>query len=239
MRIKTHSPDGMTLLELLIGIVIAIILIAGISFQIKWVIQRAKVAAAKATITGIDLCLSMIKDDMSLYPQNLSDINGAEPPAGFSSGNWCGPYGPTLSLTDPWGNPYFYELTEGVVFGPGPFERETGSPLDQTIDFSAPPGGGTLIIDNHNIASAKIWLNGTLIVGSTEFYHDIYTITKSVTLLSNNTLRIWMASQPSAYLTLRVTSPLSSNSTFSLGSYGRDGELDGEKYDADIVCGEF
>ena len=226
-------------MELFIGIVVALILIAGISFQIKWVVQRAKVSAAKATITGFELCLSSIKDDTNLYPQDLSDIKETSPPAGFSSGDWYGPYGQTLSLTDPWGNLYSYELTEGVVFGPGPFERETGPPIDQTFTFSAPPGGGTLIIDNHDIASAKIWLNGVLIVGTAEFCHGIFTITKSVTLLSSNTLRVWMASQPSAYFTLRVTSPFSKDSIYDLRSYGRDGDLGGLKYDADIVCGEF
>ena len=236
---KRCNSSGMTLMELFIGIVVTLILIAGISFQIKWVVQRAKVSAAKATIAGLELCLSSIKDDTNLYPQNLSDIKESSPPVGFSPGDWYGPYGQTLSLTDPWGNPYFYKLTEGVVFGPGPFVRETGPPLDQTFTFSAPPGGGTLIVDNHDIASAKIWLNGVLIVAAAEFYHGIFTITKSVTLLSSNTLRVWMASQPSAYLTLRVASPFSSESTFDLRSYGRDGSLGGAKYDADIICGEF
>ncbi len=49
---KRPNTRGMTLLELLVGISIILILIAGAGLQIRGLIQKAKVIAAKATING-------------------------------------------------------------------------------------------------------------------------------------------------------------------------------------------
>ncbi len=235
MKKRVH---GMTLLELLVGVVVIIILIALAGFQVKGLLQRAKVSAAKTTINGLALCLSMIKDDTCFYPVELSDTQSAEPPDGFSSRDWYGPYGQTLSLTDPWNNPYFYELNEGTIFGPGTYQKRT-PPAWETVAFCAPCGKGTLIIDNPGITAGRMKLNGSEVVSPDEFKHTVPTIVKAINLSANNTLKIRLASNPSEHIEVKITSPFSKDTTFTLGSYGRDGEKDGTKYDADIEYGGF
>lgn len=239
MKKRAH---GMTLLELLIGIVVIITLIALAGFQVKGLLQKAKVSAARTTINGLALCLSMIKDDTALYPakvatplEPLDFIKQAEPPDGFSSRDWYGPYGQTLSLTDPWDNPYFYELNEGTIFGPGTYQKRT-PPTWETAAFSAHFGKGTLIIDNPGITAGRMKLNGDEVVSPYEFKHTVPTIVKTINLSANNTLSIRIASNPSEHIVIKITSPFTKDTTFTLGSCGRDREKD---TDDDIVYGGF
>jgi general secretion pathway protein G len=243
-----NSTSAMTLLELLVAITIMVILIGAAGLQIKGLIQRAKVSAAKTTILSFGLCLSMVKEDTGLYPLYLEHLNKAEPPTDDfsspswcgSSRNWCGPYGEALSLIDPWGNPYQYELSETAVFGPSTFERTTGQPYEETFTFTASPDEGTLIIDNPGITAGSIILNGEEIVSEDEFKRIIPVIIKKVNLLASNTITIWLASKPGITITISVTAQFTSkDATFALWSYGRDGKESGEKYDKDIVYGHF
>jgi type II secretory pathway pseudopilin PulG len=232
----------MTLLELLIGTIVIMILLALIGFQLKGLVQKAKVSAARATMNGFALCLSMAKDDTGLYPENLSDLKDAKTPSHpiFSFRGWSGPYGATLSLNDPWGSEYQYELSERTVFGPETIERETGKPYEKTFTFPAFPGPGTLIIDNPGVTSGSITLNGEEIVTPDEFKHTTPTIIKTVTLLAANTITIKMASKPGLTIAVKLTAHTTSKeATFTLWSWGRDGHEGGEKYNADIVFGTY
>lgn len=217
----------MTVLELLIGTCVIMIIIALVGFQMRGLFQRAKVSAAKSTINAYALCLGMVRDDAFIYPAALSDVKEAAPPAGFSYRDWCGPYGQRLPVNDPWGNPYFYELTEGIVFGPDNCERTTGPPFDQTFAFSAPSGSGTLCIANFGVLHAgRVWINGEEIVHPNEFQNGIPEIVKAVTLSSGNSLRVRLMSNPNEYIVIRITSPRSRKSTFRLRSLGRNREDD-------------
>ncbi len=241
-NLKKLKPRGMTLLELLIGTIVIMILLALIGFQLKGMVQKAKVSAAKATMNGFALCLSMAKDDTNLYPEVLSDLKKAVPPshATFSFRGWSGPYGGTLSLNDPWGNEYQYELSERTVFGPETIERETGKPYEETFTFDASPGPGTLIIDNPGVTSGNIILNGEEIVTQNEFKHTTPTIIKSVTLLSANTITIKVTSKPGLTIAINITAKTTSKeATFTLWSWGKDGCEGGEKYNTDIVYGIY
>lgn len=231
---------GMTLLELLIAMAILLIIIGMSGIKLSRLLQRARVAAAKSTVSGFGLALSSIRLDTGSYPQLLSYTKEAEAPVGFSSNSWYGPYAETLSLVDPWGNNYYYKLIDDVVFGPTVFERTTGGPYDETFTFSATPGTGRLIIDNSSlpINSGTVWLNGTKVVKPNEFGGDVTNIEKSVTLLTNNTVRIRLTSNPGHYFILTITSPNASGS-FTLLSYGRGGEPGGLDFEADIIYGEF
>ena len=232
---KRKNPGGMTLMELLVGVVVIIFLIALTGFQVTGLIQRAKVSAARTTMTGLALCLGMIKDDTGLYPEKLDDINSAEPPdtdgAKFSARDWCGPYGQTLSLTDPWGKEYLYELSEYPVFGPDTFERTTGEKYEGEFDFSATPGPGTLIIENPGgVTSGSIILNKDTeneeeVVSEDEFKKGDLKIIKEVTLLASNTITITLASKPGITITISITiSKTTKDATFRLRSCGRDGD---------------
>ncbi len=239
MGTKRVNSHGMTLLELLITVGVITILIAGGGVKIKELVQRARVSAAKVTISGFALCLGMMKDDTSLYPLNLSDTKEGAPPQGFSQRAWYGPYAATLSLTDPWGNPYFYEL-QNTVFGPQEFERTMGGPYDETFVFSASPGEGMLVISNPGVPSGSVVLNGEEIVSEDEFKTITPTIMKVVDLLASNSITIKLAGAPGISIRVSISaSSLSKDAIYLLGSYGKDGEVGGTKYDADIVYGDF
>ena len=236
MKERAH---GMTLMELLVGVVVVMVMIALVGFQVRGLIQRAKISAARTTITGFALCLGLIKDDTAVYPLNLSDTKEATPPEGFSQRDWYGPYGTTLSLTDPWGNPYFYDLSEITIFGPETYQKET-PPTWLTVLFSGPAGNATLIIDNPGITSARMYLNGEEIVSPYEFQHQIPEIRKQINLSASNTIELRIASNPSEHIEVKITSPgLDKANTFRLGSYGKDGKEGGTKFDADIEYGGF
>ncbi len=239
MGMKRVNSHGMTLLELLITVGVITILIAAGGVKIKGLVQRAKVSAAKVTINGFALCLSMMKDDTGLYPLNLSDTKEATPPQGFSQRDWYGPYGATLSLTDPWGNPYFYDL-QNTVFGPQDFERTEGQPYEKTFIFPASPGEGMLVISNPGITSGHVILNGEEIVSENEFQRITPTIIKIVDLLASNSITIRLASAPGISITVSIsTSTLSKDAIYILGSYGSDGQTGGTKYEADLAYGDF
>ncbi len=240
-KLNKNSTSAMTLLELLIAISIIFVLITAAGLQIKGLIQRAKVSAAKTTILGFGLCLSMVKDDTGLYPENLADLDDAGPPATsgdakFSSRSWYGPYEETLSLTDPWGNEYFYELQD-IVFGPQDFERTAGKPYEETFTFSAFSPTGTLTIQNPGVTSGSVILNGEEIVSEDEFKKIIPRIVKEINLLATNTITIKLASAPGITITISISAgQTSKNATFTLLSKGRDGELNTID---DIEYGEF
>lgn len=236
----------MTLLEFLVAIWIIIVLIAGVGFQLRGLIQRAKVIAAKSTIGGFALSLAMIKADASLYPEELEHVNLATAPetggpADFSENDWLGPYAITLSLKDPWGNDYFYWLTESTIFGPETIGRTAGKPYETTFSFPATAGVATLIVDNQpGVTSGSVTLNDVEIVSEYEFQNIIPVIIKWVVLQETNTMVIQLASTPGLSITLRITaSATSPDAIFVLGSKGRDGKFGGTKFDADIVYGYF
>ncbi len=243
---KRKNSFGMTFLELLMGVVVVIILIALVGFQVTGLLQKAKVSAAKTTMTGIALCLGMIKDDTGLYPEKLEDINEPGPPdtigtVDFSARDWYGPYGGTLSLTDPWGNDYEYTL-QNIVFGPDSFEREGGGQFEETFYFDADAAGpGTLIIENPGVSSGSIELNDEEIVSQDEFKKITPSTVKEVTLLvGENKLYIKIGGTPGITITISISaSATSKDATFALWTYGKDGDEGGSKYDADIVYGTY
>jgi type II secretion system protein G len=229
---------GVTLIELLIGIAILVIL-AGIAVaNIGGLLQRTKVQAAKSTMKGIALALDMVKTDTGLYPAIVDDIKEASSPSGISSSYWRGPYAETISLDDPWGNEYQYEL---IIFGPETIEREMGGPSPKTFTFTATAGPGTLIIDNPGVTSGSVILNGEEIVTEDEFKHIIPVIIKRVVLSAANTITIDLGSKPGTTITIKISAKtlVKKDATFVLWSWGRDGSEGGEKYDADIVYGQY
>ncbi len=235
---------GMTLMELMIGVVICMLLLAFVGLRTRGLLQRAKVSSAKAAVTMLALPLETVKQDVGIYPADLKDLQSAVAPSYLSipSRFWQGPYIPQgVSLIDPWGNPYFYEVVEGPVFGPSVFTRTAGGPYDQTFTFPAGPGLGSILIINENdpITSGEIWINGVSVVTPDEFKSLHPRIEKILYLQSENTIRIRLASEPGRSIILVITSIHATDTTFILGSYGRDGEPGGAGFDADIVHGEI
>ncbi len=250
-EVKRRNSRGMTLLELLVGVSIILILISGAGLQLRGLIQKAKVIAAKATINGFALCLSMIKADTSLYPEQLAEVQGAGPPeahgeAQFSAMDWNGPFGLTLSLKDPWGTDYFYWLTETAVFGPVTIERTTGEPYVEVFNFTATAGYATLIVENPGVSSGSITLKAddleeVEIVSQEEFQKITPLIIKDdVWLGENNTVTVRLTSTPGLTIDLKITASVTSpDATFILGSKGKDRVFGGTEFNAEIVYGYF
>ena len=143
-------------------------------------------------------------------------------------------------VLDPWGNPYEYELDEGIVFGPQSFETH----IDETIIFTAMPGEGTIVVENSpkGVTSGGIEINGEEIVSPYEFQHKKSRIEKTIYNLDrSNILHIWLHSDPHDNIVIKITSALSKNTTFTLYSKGRNGAKNSKEdvdYD-DIKYGDF
>lgn len=234
---------GFSLLEILIAIAIIAILAAFMGIQVRNLTQRARVAAAKSTISGFGLALSSIKTHTGFYPQFLADTAEVSPPADFTRagiGGWWGPYADGLSHTDPWGNLYLYFLDEGNLFSPAPIQRFHGKPGTHTFNFTAGGGEGTIIVDNYGVTAGWIELNGVQVIGPGKFKKKISVIELPIILLSgNNTLEIRVASEPATFIDVRITSWVSIDTTFTLLSYGADGKPGGTGFNADIIYGKF
>jgi len=200
--------------------------------------QRTKVVVAKTSIAQYAYLLETIKGDINYYPpdinQTLESLTYSTPPSGYERG-WHGPYLDKIPI-DPWGTPYFYRLTYGVIFGPEICQRFGGGPFDQTFTFQAIPGKGRIVVENMTkiVHAGRIWLNGAEVVSPQEFQKDIPRIEKKVTLLASNTLRVRLESNPNHYILVSITSPFSRKVTYLVGSYGADGEPGGNGFAGDL-----
>lgn len=233
---------GFSILETLVAIAIIAIIAAFIGIQVRNLTQRARVAAAKTTISGFGLALESIKLHTGFYPQFLADTMEVLPPDDFTGagiGGWLGPYVEGFPLTDPWGNLYLYYLDEGNIFSPTPIQRFHGKPGTYAFNFTAGKGKGTIIIDNYGVTAGWIELNGERVIGPDKFKKKVSIIKLPITLLGNNTLEIRVASKPTTFIDVRITSWASVETTFTLLSYGADGRPGGTGFDADIIYGKF
>ncbi len=238
-----RKDKGMTLMELLVGVVVLMAIMAAIGIRVRDIMQRTRVSSAKAAISTFALALGSMRDDTGIYPLMLQDLKSSAVPSHLNipARFWNGPYlTQRISLLDPWGNPYFYELIHGPVFGPEVFFRYHGGPYDEEFEFKASAGAGKLIIINEDsVTSANIWINGVEVVTPDEFKAIIPRIEKDLYLLDENIIRIRIASEPGRTIILTVASASSAETRYILGSHGRNGEIGGEGYDADIVYGDF
>ena len=235
------DKKGFSIIELLV-IFIIIFILAGISCKVVYsVVQRAKVVSAKAQISQLALLMEKVKEDTSYYCVNLSDIlnEKTNPPTGQEKG-WNGPYieegnNPKLFI-DPWGNQYYYKIPPTTIFPPTQITRKGGSPEWEYFSFSAIPGPATLRVENYELTSCTIWLNGQEIVPENEFKKSPVPqiIIKNVTLLANNTLAIWARSGPQRYCIVSISGFQPIGTYFIIGSYGKDGQYGGKGFNKDI-----
>lgn len=257
---EIRNSKGMTLLELLMGSLVILVLIALISVQVRGVLQRAKVSAAKATLDAFATCLAMIKDDTGYYPQSwrldpedktippLGFIREATPPqsltdAGLRSMDWCGPYAETLALKDPWGTYYFYDLQTTLL--DEECETQTGGHYQDTFFFDCTTATAILVIDNPGgVTSGEIKLNGTQIVSANDFKRITPSIVLTIIdppLISpgENELYVDIGGAPgiSIRIGIRANAP-SKELIFVLLSYGKDGE-DVDLNTTSIVYGTY
>jgi hypothetical protein len=98
-----------------------------------------------------------------------------------------------------------------ILFGPQQYTRQAGPPNVFTATFdNCGTGPGTLIVVNgkadgsNRISSASIRLNGTEVVGPSEFNPHVDRIEKPVSLGAENTLEVRLTSRPGSYVTITI-----------------------------------
>jgi len=111
-----------------------------------------------------------------------------------------------LALTSP-------VFAQTVLFGPKSYTRTAGPPNSFTDQFTLPAGATapyTLHLVNGNangtnrISSATVKLNGTQILGPSDFGQNVAVLDRTVALQPNNTLEIRLTSAPGSVLTVSL-----------------------------------
>jgi general secretion pathway protein G len=104
-----RKPDGFTLIEIMVVVVILGILAATIIPQFMTSTQDAKVSTAKSTVSELESALARFYVHMDRYPTAEEGLNVlVEAPTGDDK-KWRGPYINRLRK-DPWENPYQYRI---------------------------------------------------------------------------------------------------------------------------------
>ncbi|MGD1045724.1 MAG: Ig-like domain-containing protein [Bacteroidota bacterium] len=100
-----------------------------------------------------------------------------------------------------------------VIFGPQRFNRTTGAPNEYTVQFALPAGAAspyTMHVVNgasnglNRVSSATIKINGSQILGPSDFNQQVGVIDRTVSLITNNVLYVHLASAPGSYLTINI-----------------------------------
>jgi general secretion pathway protein G len=112
-RAALRRRRGFTLIEVLLVLAILVIL-AGLSVvAIANVQGNANNRLAKGQVSSLQNTMDIYKLDVGTYPSTAVGLNAlVAPPSDLKNPNkWKGPYITNGTLpTDPWGNPYQYEL---------------------------------------------------------------------------------------------------------------------------------
>lgn len=132
---KTLYKQGFSLVELMILSVIVAILITMFSQNVLGINDESKITVAHQNLRSIEGALSIYRDDLLHYPSNKEGLRAlvekSEDP------NWKGPYIQADILIDPWGIPYYYELTETqyLLITLGQDRKVGGKKLNQDIVY--------------------------------------------------------------------------------------------------------
>jgi general secretion pathway protein G len=132
-----RSEKGFTIIELLLVMVILTVLAAVVVPKFTKRSEQARITAARADISNIEVALDAFEIDNGRYPTTNEGLKWlVEEPTSMT--NWKGPYIKRGVPKDPWGNEYVY--------------REPGRHNTKGFDLSSygPDGseGGDDDIDN-------------------------------------------------------------------------------------------
>src|SRR6187397_483409 len=104
---QSQRHHAFTLVEMLLVLVILAVLAAIVIPKFSGRSEQAKVTAAKADISGMDLALDTFEIDTGFFPQGNNGLTAlVDQPS--NAPNWKGPYLKKGLPTDPWGNAYVY-----------------------------------------------------------------------------------------------------------------------------------
>ena len=102
-----HARNAFTLIELLLVMVIIGVLAAIVVPKFVSRGDDARIAAAKAEISGLTTALDTFEVDNGRYPTNDEGILALNNQPS-NCPNWHGPYMGKAVVNDPWGHPYVY-----------------------------------------------------------------------------------------------------------------------------------
>ncbi|NOX95417.1 MAG: type II secretion system major pseudopilin GspG [Alphaproteobacteria bacterium] len=109
---KRNHQRGLTLFELLVVLAILAFLATLVAPRVVGYLGRAKTDIARTQASNIASSLELYYLDYGRYPE-LSDGLTALVEAPDAAERWLGPYLKEKSgLTDPWGRPFQYSVTE-------------------------------------------------------------------------------------------------------------------------------
>ncbi len=93
-----------------------------------------------------------------------------------------------------------------TVFGPQKYQRQTGQPQTVSATFSVlnPNTQYTLHIDNSGVSSGVISINGTQILGPSDFNPNTGSIDRTVILVANNKIDVQLRGEPGTSLAVSV-----------------------------------
>jgi hypothetical protein len=115
---------------------------------------------------------------------------------------------------------------EVTLLGPKKYARTTGAPNVYTDSFPGRLGQGTLIVKsgdangNNQISSAIIKINGTQILGPSDFNQNVYEKNISINLIENNKISLELRSQPGSYLIVQIKEEIEAEGAAVVGLGG-------------------
>ncbi|WP_202900519.1 type II secretion system major pseudopilin GspG [Parvularcula oceani] len=114
---RAVQQHGLTLFELLIVLAILALLATLVAPRVIGYLGKARTDVARTQLANIVTALELYAIDIGEYPSEAQGLTAlVERPEGLSL--WTGPYlREATGLTDPWGQPYHYDLhDEGRLF---------------------------------------------------------------------------------------------------------------------------
>lgn len=132
---KTLYKQGFSLVELMIISVIVAILIVMFSQNVLGINDESKITKAHQNLRSIEGALSIYRDDLLRYPSNEEGLRALVKSS--NDPRWKGPYIQAEILVDPWGIPYYYELTPAqyLLITLGQDRKMGGKKLNQDIVY--------------------------------------------------------------------------------------------------------
>lgn len=141
LRRKLAADDGYTLTEILVVMAIIGLIAAVLTPALLGQLGRARAKTALLQLESVAAAVEMFRSDTGRYPTNSEGLNALLSQPANAEG-WQGPYlKNSKMLTDPWGRPETYSLSDtGLTYVVGSFGAdgvEGGSGLNKDLQAQA------------------------------------------------------------------------------------------------------